>query len=195
MLAAVSSERVKQFPNPGFLNYICTMSEEEKAPKPVFHFGENFSSAYFGKLPDDVSGAQDPATDHKLINNFISLLTNPAQREHKAEALAVIRNAGGQQFLVDLLRLKEYEKYQKELVMACWESGLDFSQHLIFFAELAANCGYPVALEAITVIDEMLDIKDDLQRANAIEILSNPSFSSEKQVLFQEVLSKLGIQE
>lgn len=167
------------------------MSDEEKTPKPIFHLGENFSSAFFGKVPDDVAGARNPAADHKLTSNFISLLTNPANRELKSEALVVIRNAGGQQFLVDLLGMKEYEKFKRELAMACWESGLDFSRYLIFFAELAANCEYPVALEAITVIDEMQDIKDALHRDKAILILDNPSFSPEKKVLFQEVVSKL----
>lgn len=167
------------------------MSNEEKAPKPVFHLSDNFSSAYFGKAPDNVNGQQKASEDQKLISNFISVLTDPSLREQKSEALNILRNAGAQQFLVDLIGLKEHEKYQKELVMACWESGLDFSQNLIFFAKLAANCGYPVALEAVTVIDEMHDLRDNLQCENAIEILTSPSLSSEKQSLLQEIVSRL----
>lgn len=165
--------------------------DKNKAAEPFFHLSENFSSAYFGKLPGEANGKANPAQDARLISNFIDLLTNPEKRDLRSEALNTIRKAKAQQFLVDLIASPEQEKHQKELVMACWECGLDFSAYLIFFAELVKNCGYSVALEAITVIDEMHDLTDIQQRTKAIEILSSPSISTEKQVLTSEILERL----
>jgi hypothetical protein len=92
--------------------------------------------------------------------------------------------------------MPKFEKHQKELVMSCWESGLDFSAHLIFFANLVVNCEYPVALEAITVIDEMLILSDELLRKKAIEILSSPTLSIDKQALIKPSLDRIvGISE
>lgn len=167
------------------------MSQEEKDPKPVFHLGENFSSAFFGKLPDQVSGAKNPSDDQKLISNFISLLTDPTKRLERLEALAILRNSNAQQFLVDLLGLKQYENHRKELLAACWESGLDFSNHLIFFVNLVVNCEYLEALEAITVIDEMHNLKDSPDKKKAIELLSSGLLPTDKQLLAQATIERL----
>lgn len=168
------------------------MSQEEaKNDGPVFHLSDTFSSAFFGKVPGKVSENADPAHDAKLISNFIDLLTNPDKRELRGEALNTLRKAKAQQFLVDLIANPDLEKHQKELVMACWECGLDFSAHLIFFSQLVKNCGYPVALEAITVIDEMHDLSDNLKLEKAIETLSSPVLSPEKQALVFDVLERL----
>lgn len=171
--------------------YFRAMSQEEKAPEPVYHFSDNFSTAYFGKLPDDLTKGENPSSDQKLISNFIGLLTNPANREEKLEALNIIRNAKAQQFLVDLIAMPRYEKQQKELVMACWESGMDFSAHLIFFAGLVVNCEYPVALEAITVIDEMHALSDKRELEEAINLLSSDTLDADKQKLALQTIAHL----
>lgn len=164
---------------------------EEKVPDPVFHFSDNFSTAYFGNIPPEVSGEKNPSDDAKLISNFIGLLTNPEHRIEKLDALNIIREAKAQQFLVDLIAMPKFEKHQKELVMACWESGLDFSSHLIFFTNLAVNCEYPVAMEAITVIDEMLLLNDRTILDKVIELLSDSSLSPDKQLLISDTLARL----
>lgn len=164
---------------------------DEKVPDPVFHFSDNFSTAYFGDVPPEVSGEKNPAEDQKLISNFIGLLTNPEHKAEKHDALNIIRKAKAQQFLVDLIAMPRYQKHQRELVMSCWESGLDFSAHLIFFCNVVVNCEYPVALEAITVIDEMLELSDGLQLEKAIKILSDPNLSADKQVLMSETTQRL----
>lgn len=169
------------------------MSEEQagKTPEPVYHFSDNFSTAYFGNVPPEVSGEKNPADDQKLINNFIGLLTSPEYRLEKLDALNIIRKAKAQQFLVDLIAMPKHQKHQRELVMSCWESGLDFSIHLIFFVDLVVNCEYPVALEAITVIDEMLILTDERLIKKAIEKLSSDSLTPEKQALVAQTVSHL----
>ena len=157
--------------------------EEKNIPDPVFKHGENFSSAYFGKLSAADSGEGNSISDQKLISNFIGLLVDPNNRELKAEVLNILRNAKAQQFLVDLIDLKHYEKHRKELIMACWESGMNFSMYLIFFAELAANCEYPEAIEALTVIDEMHDFTDIRECEKAIKVLTSETLSADRQLL------------
>ncbi|MCK6640803.1 MAG: hypothetical protein L6Q81_12035 [Bacteroidia bacterium] len=136
------------------------MSEQEKdqsVPEPVFQLSENFSSAYFGKLPDAVTGEHASANDQKLISNFIALLIDPAHRDLKSDVLAILRNAKADQFLVDLLQMDQYRKVRRELIMACWESGLDFTKHSAFFCSIVASpeSSNEEILEAITVIEEM----------------------------------------
>lgn len=131
--------------------------DDQSTPQPVFQFSENFSTAYFGKLPETELGEQRTTSDRKLISNFISLLIDPANRDLKHEVLSILRNSNSQQFLVDLIEMKEYFKNHKELVMACWESGMDFSAHLGIFAKMISdqNTSAEVLLEVVTVIEEM----------------------------------------
>jgi hypothetical protein len=165
--------------------------EESKKNEPFFSVSDNFSSAYFGKVPAGASGEKNPAEDGKLINNFIDLITNPDKRDLRSDALDVIRKSNSRQFLVDLIENDDYEKHRKELVMACWECGLDFSPYLISFTNLVVNCEYLIALEAITVIDEMYDLKDVEHIRSAIALLNSESLSSEKQALAAETIARL----
>ena len=166
-------------------------TKDSKQNEAFFHLSDNFSSAYFGKLPNEIDGAKNPATDAKLISNFIDLITNPDKRDLRSDAFEVIRKANAGQFLVDLIANKEFEKVKKDLVMACWECGLDFSAHLIFFCHLVINCEYPIALEAITVIDEMHDLTDISSINEALKLLDPKSLNIEKQHLTKETVERL----
>jgi hypothetical protein len=165
--------------------------EESKKNEPFFHLSEDYSSAFFGSIPGKVSAENSAADNAKLISNFIDLLTNPDKKDLKQDALDIIRDAKAHQFLVDLIARPDQKKHQRELVMACWETGLDFSTHLIFFSNLVVNCEYPVALEAITVIDEMHVLTDASQVAEALNILQSSSLSPEKQSLVSETTERL----
>jgi len=142
-------------------------------------------------LSDADSAEGNSVSDQKLISNFIGLLVDPTNRELKAEVLNILRNAKAQQFLVDLIGLKQYEKHRKELIMACWESGMNFSKHLIFFAELGANCEYPEAIEALTVIDEMHDFTDIRECEMAVKVLSSEYLSPDRQLLNKNTVTYL----
>lgn len=166
-------------------------NDKNTSGKPFFHLGDNFSSAFFGKVPDDIATGQSSPQDRALIASFITLLTDPSQRELKTEALAILRNNKAQEFLVNLIKSDEYAQYRKELIAACWESGLDFSSYLIFYTGLVINCEYPEALEAITVIDEMHNLTDIREREKAIEMLSSPDLPTDKQLLTENTLQFL----
>lgn len=150
-------------------------SSDESTPQPLFQFSENFSTAYFGKLPETELGDDRTTNDRKLISNFIALLIDPANRELKHDVLSILRNSKSQQFLIDLIGMKEYQKNLKELVMACWESGMDFSMHLDVFVKLlqAPSTSPEVLLEVITVVEEMAGPFD----ADMVKIATN-SFNS-----------------
>lgn len=168
------------------------MSQNENtSQQPFFHSTDNFSSAYFGQLPEFLSKTKRSSEDQKLVSHIISLLIDPSYRELRTETLATIRNTNAQQFLVDLIAMKEYEQHKKQLVAACWESGLDYSAHLIFFTNLVVKCEYPVAMEALTVIDEMHNLRDNPDVNAAIDLLTSDSLSPDKQLLAKDTINKL----
>ncbi|GAB4138902.1 MAG: hypothetical protein Fur0041_13980 [Bacteroidia bacterium] len=132
-----------------------SQEEESKDLKPFIHQSDNFISAYFGKLPEHLLGEKQKNDDKQLFANFIQLLTDSRNHDVRNEVLAVLKKNKSTDLLLELISRKEYQKHRKELVAACWESGLDFSKHLETFVDLALNETFEVCLEAYTVIDNM----------------------------------------
>ena len=128
--------------------------EDNANPQPFYHETENFSSAYFGQVPEHLQPTEGKA-DKQLMANIVSLITDPRNREHKEDALALLRKHDARQLLVDMLDMKEYAKYRKELLETCWESGLDFSNWLPVFVNFLFDQDDEIVLEASTVISEM----------------------------------------
>jgi hypothetical protein len=84
--------------------------------------------------------AMAKVSDLKLLNEFTGFLSNI--RSNKAPVIMV-------QFLAD----PSSAKIRAELTRACWESQLDYSPHLMLFADLFIGGDYMLALEAFTVIE------------------------------------------
>ena len=81
---------------------------------------------------------------------------------------------------------------KRELVAACWQSGLDFSEHLDVFLKIFSEGDYMTALEAFTVIENSLPY---LLEASLLE--EHISFirekmsegADEKEALYEALLS------
>jgi hypothetical protein len=132
--------------------------EEENIPDPIFHTTENFNSAYFGKVPDEIVSAVPQKYDRKLIATLVSQLTKPESPEIKEEVLKVLREGESQELLVEIIGMKEYAKHRKIIIAACWECGLDFSSYLDSFVALLGEKSTDefTCLEISTVIEEMI---------------------------------------
>jgi hypothetical protein len=130
--------------------------EDNSTPEPFFHQSENFSSAYFGEVPEHIRPAA-PGNNKQLMANIISLLSDPRNRELREDALNLLRENNAADLLVTMIGMKEYAKNRLELLTACWESGLDFSAHLVFFTSLSLEKNIPdeQLLEILTIINEM----------------------------------------
>ena len=70
--------------------------------------------------------------------------------------------------------------YQQVLVSACWESGLNCTPYVKFFAELAVLSDYFVALECLTVIENMVGPFDETQLTEAISMAKEGADNDEE---------------
>ncbi|HEU4717903.1 MAG TPA: hypothetical protein VFU15_08710 [Bacteroidia bacterium] len=129
---------------------------KEKNISPFYHHTDNFSSAYFGKIPEHVNPSASESGENALMASVISLLAGPQKNEHRPELLALLRSNKADGLLLKMLGRKDYLKYRKELLAACWESGLDFSKHLSFFAGMTLNADYESCIEITTIITECM---------------------------------------
>ena len=55
--------------------------------------------------------------------------------------------------LMEVIEDKTYTQVKKELVAACWQNGLDYSDYLARFVDLVIESDMDIAFEAFTVVE------------------------------------------
>jgi len=132
-----------------------------------------------------------------ILPYLLDLLNTDCPETIKQDVLLLtgdLKDQGCVQILVDYIRNRKVGGHISQLIAACWQSSLDFSDELETFAESFVAGNYQTALESFTVIEEML------WRAKLETISSNRLFLAgrvseidpEKMALFNELLKILG---
>lgn len=109
----------------------------------------------------------------KDIDVLVGLLDPNITREDKEEALAFVKDHKLHQLLIKAVTEAETEEDRAKLLCICWESGLDFMEHFLFFVEQACNPDYLVALEAFTVAENIENVTDEATLTKALLILND----------------------
>jgi hypothetical protein len=147
------------------------------------HQTENFSSIYFGKVPDQILKSQESGYSATQLANAVKLLTDPAGRELRHEVLDALKRNDAREFMIMLVEDKAQKKHRKALLTACWETGLDFSAYLINFARLVPGADLEECIEIATVIAEMHGPFEATQLTEANSLLFAVSDESKKAIL------------
>src|SRR5512133_2731355 len=82
--------------------------------------------------------------------------TDPRVKTEIIRLISELKTQNAAPIIAGQLAEHEYGDVLDEIVAACWQSGLDFSNHLKVFAALFAKGNYKTALEAFTVIEESI---------------------------------------
>lgn len=93
--------------------------------------------------------------DTNSIHAIEVLISKASTREEKDEALIQLKENKAQGVLVNSIEQVKKAEHKAQLVAACWETGLDFGNYFLDFIELTTNANYVIALEALTVLQEM----------------------------------------
>jgi hypothetical protein len=123
---------------------------------------QNYVTKIIGVTNDEAAlEATNPAT-----SSLIDLLTLPENKLLKEEALIMLKKEKRGDLL--LKAIGESKQNINVLLAACWESEINFSEHLVFFVNHALSDDYLISLEAITVIDTMEGPFDEQQVKDSI---------------------------
>ena len=107
---------------------------------------------------------------------FELLLSKPEDEVQKeiVKLLGTIKDKETIPSFVEALEDSRFSAIRKEILTACWQNGLDFSEHMRVFVTLVIEGEWEVSFEAFTVIenleffpqeDELKDIKLTIARA------------------------------
>lgn len=118
----------------------------------------------------------------KDIDVLIGLLDPEITREDKEAKLAFVKDNKLHHLLIKAVVEAENDEDRAKLLCICWESGLDFMEHFLFFIEQACDPDFQVALEAYTVAENIENVRDEEILTKAILKIENCK-NGQKQIL------------
>ena len=79
----------------------------------------------------------------------------PATEKEIITFLGDIKSTSSAQSIMDILLNEEYNKIHLSLLTTIWNSKVDYSEYLVDFVSLAVKHDFMVALECLTIIENM----------------------------------------
>jgi hypothetical protein len=111
--------------------------------------------------------------DNAIADLIEGLLQPQLVREQAEEIFKLLKEKNAQTLLVDSIQVAETKAEKTKLIAACWECGLTFTAHFVFFVTLACDSDFMLAFEAYTVIEnEETNPSEDIL-AQALSLVSN----------------------
>ncbi|HEY1040361.1 MAG TPA: hypothetical protein VGF30_13185 [Bacteroidia bacterium] len=107
---------------------------------------ENYSTLIIGADKNEGSAEENAGIAGLLIEGL---------KENKVGALRLLKEQNAQLALLNAIDSVTDTKDRSLLVAACWESGLDFTNHFDEFMKLLGDSDPLVSLEALTVLENI----------------------------------------
>lgn len=165
---------------------ICIMENKNDANDAQKYFNpKEYATKIVG-----AEGEQTPElSSNDKLSSLIELLTDPANKEFREETLVTLKKEKAGKLLLDAIESKKGSKLRSQLLAACWESEINFSDQLLYFVGYACSDDYLTSLEAITVVQNMEGPFDPKQVKEALAKVKEVqrSVSSERLVLLNDL--------
>jgi hypothetical protein len=125
-----------------------------------------------------------------LIFQILDQNPNDEVAEEIFSILSQLKNKECVPYIIDAIKSDSANNYITRLITTCWQSGLDYSDHIVVFAEKFVRGDYQTAIEAFSVIEEWIFESDSATIANCKQYLisSIDSVSNEKRPLYFELV-------
>ncbi len=157
------------------------LNEEEFDPKKLFDKSE-YNTLIIGR-EGFTKGEND------IADVLESLFEKDITRPVREAIFAQLKEMNAVDMLVSTIKETKNKDHQAILTEACWESGLDFKDHYLFFVDLACVDHFQLAHEAITVL-EYNETRPSAEVIKTALAMVNASKSSQN-VLIEELKTLL----
>lgn len=138
------------------------LDEDAFDPKKLFN-EEEYSTLIIKR--DGFNKKENTAAD--LIEG---LLEKEITRQESEEIFLKLKENNSIELMVDAIKKAQRTEEKTILTAACWETGLDFTNHFLFFVELACYDNFLLAMEALTVVEYIEGMIDESTLTKALQI-------------------------
>lgn len=98
------------------------------------------------------------------------LLEKEISREEQEEIFKNIKDSASGEMLIESVKNTKSKTDKAKLLSAIWESGVDVSKHFLYLTEVACETDFLVAMEALTIIENMEEKIEEKILTAAIQI-------------------------
>jgi hypothetical protein len=141
------------------------LDEDSFDPKKLFD-KEEYNTLIIGR--EGFSKKDNNAAD--LIEN---LLDKEITRQESEAIFSKLKELNSVDLMVNSINAAQRIEEKISITAACWESCLDFTNHFLFFTELACHNDFLLAVEALTVVQNCEGNLDEQTLTKALEIAQN----------------------
>lgn len=141
------------------------LDDENNDPKKYFN-EEEYSTLY-------VNREGFSKKDNETADLIEALLDKGITRQESEEIFSKLKEKKAGNMLIDSIKSAGRISEKTKLVAACWESGIDFTNDILFFTELSCSTDFALAMEALTVIENIEGSVPEDVLVKAIEMAQN----------------------
>ncbi|HZH73631.1 MAG TPA: HEAT repeat domain-containing protein [Mariniphaga sp.] len=125
-----------------------------------------------------------------LLFSLLNSNPEPEVEKELTNILGTLKIKDAIPFLTDALLDPKFKPIRKELIIACWQNGLDYRSYLPLFIDIIINEDWETGFEAFTVIENMESFPDQQLVDLSVEKINSalPQTTDRKKYLLQEIL-------
>lgn len=142
-----------------------------------------------------ISAVRQKGNKHYLPILFDLLNSNPEQeiKDEITKLLATVKDKESIPSFIQAIENKKYQPILKSILTACWQNGLDFSNHLLLFVDLVIDENWEIAFEAFTIIDnfEFMPEQKIIDKTSRKISAALKTANEQKAYFLQEILTKI----
>lgn len=104
--------------------------------------------------------------------------------------IADIKDTYVKTIIIDALKNDKYKSIKKELISICWESAVDFSEHISLFIDYIIAEDFNCSFEALTVIEHLegaIDNKIIEEEINKLKMAKNEAEEARRYLLNETI--------
>lgn len=149
--------------------------------------------------PDTIAEAVNAIKENgdlAIAGKLLDILAQPLETSTITiivDLLADIKDNQFKDLLIQKLEQSSERTLKKELLRIIWESALDYSPYLDHFLQILLDDDFIVALEASTVIENLVPHLTTEQRTKLTDMLQ--AFPEDKKFLSENILERISYQE
>jgi hypothetical protein len=113
------------------------------------------------------------ASDIPILLDVVIEKKDPSISKAVWNLLIDVKEEKAGEIIIEAIENERYASLRKELVAVCWESRLNFSQHLDVFVEILIQENFETAFEAFTVIENMTGIISEKKKEEIAQKLKD----------------------
>ena len=93
-------------------------------------------------------------------------------------------------FIIDEIKSTNSDAYKAELIMTCWQSGLDYSEYITDFTQEFISGDFQASIESFSVIEEWIHnaTKETVEQSRKLLINNLENTPEEKKAFYIELI-------